>query len=98
MDRVSDRTVDVGGDIDYDQAGRAVTDQSSVEQAEGQAWTRSYNMDGDGIRLRNGFPRWVSPAGDGGLSDARCQRVAHRAQTPEDVSALGPEPQPEELL
>ncbi len=25
-------------------------------------------------------------------------RMVHRAQTPKDVSALGPEPQPEELL
>ena len=55
-------------------------------------------MDGDRLRLRNGFPRWVSPAGDDGFPHARRRRVAHRSQTPEDVPTLGLEPQPEELL
>ena len=32
------------------------------------------------------------------LSNARGRRMADRPQTPKDVSTLGPEPQPEELL
>ena len=37
-----------------------------------------YSMDGDCIRLRNGFPRWVSTAGDASFPDARRRRMAHR--------------------
>jgi len=55
-------------------------------------------MDGDRIRLRNGFPRWVPRGGHDRLSRARCQRVADRSQTPEDVRALGLESEPEVLL
>ena len=82
----------------HDQAGRTVTDQSSAESSESQARPRPHSMDGDRIRLRNGFPRWVSPAGDDGLPHACRGRMAHRPQTPKDVSTLGPEPQPEVLL
>ena len=53
-------------------------------------------MDGDRIRERDGFPRWVSLAGDGELPDAGGRRMAHRPQTPKDVPTLGPEPQPED--
>ena len=41
-----------------------------------------------------GFPT----AGDLELPDDGRRGLAHHSQTPEDVSALGPEPQPEELL
>jgi len=51
---------------------------SSAESTESQAWSRSYSMDGDRIRLRNGFPRWFSLVGDVGLPDACGRRMAHR--------------------
>ena len=98
LDSLSYRAVDVGGACDHDQAGRTVTNQSGAESAEGQTWSRPLSMDGDRFRLRNGFPRRVSTAGDVGFPDACRRRMAHRPQTPKDVPTLGPEPQPEELL
>src|ERR1700733_4682212 len=82
----------------HDQAGRAVANQSSAEPAESQARTRPYSMDGDRIRHGNGFPCWVPNASDCQLSDVGRCGLADRPQTSEDVSALGPKPQPEELL
>jgi len=55
-------------------------------------------MDGDRLRLRNGFPRWVSLARNDSFPHARRRRVAHRSQTPKDVPTLGAEPRPEVLL
>jgi hypothetical protein len=55
-------------------------------------------MDGDRIRHGNGFPCWVPNdfhiqfPNDGG------RRMAYRPQTPKDVPAMGPQPQPEVLL
>ena len=44
------------------------------------------------------FPRRVPNAGDPEFSNTRGRRMADRPQTPKDVSTLGLEPQPEELL
>src|SRR6185437_10057297 len=96
LDRFTYRSVHVR--CAHDQAGRAVTDQSSAESSESQTGPRPHSMDGDCLRLRNGFPRWVSILGDGCLSHACRECMAHHSQTPEDVSTLGPEPQPEVLL
>jgi hypothetical protein len=84
--------------MSHDQAGRTVTYKSGVEQAPSQARTRPFGMDGDRIRLRNGFPRRVPNAGNPKLSNTRRRRMADRPQTPKDVSTVGPKPQPEELL
>ena len=78
--------------------GRTVTDQSGHEQAQSQARARPLDMDGHCVCERNGFPRWFPTAGDLELPDDGRRGLAHHSQTPEDVSALGPEPQPEELL
>ena len=86
----------VGGG--HDQARRTVTNQPSAESTEGQAGPRPHSMDGDRIRLRNGFPRWVPRRGHDCFSCARRERVADRPQTPEDVRALGLESKPEVLL
>ena len=72
--------------------GEPLPINQALNRSESQARPRPYSMDGDRIRLRNGFPRWVSPAGDLQLPDAAVLRVAHRPQTPKDVPALGPEP------
>ena len=82
----------------HDKTRRTVTDQSGIEQAESQARTRPFSMDGDRIRLRNGFPRRFPNGGSTRFSDAHGQRMADRPQTPKDVSTLGLKPQPEELL
>jgi hypothetical protein len=66
LDRFIDRPIHVR--CAHDQAGRTVTNQSSAEPAESQTWSRSYSMDDDCFRLRNGFPRWVSPAGDDAIA------------------------------
>src|SRR5580692_140622 len=82
----------------HDQARRTVSNQSGAEQTEGQARTRPHRMDGDRIRLRNGFPRWVTNHRDNQLPDAPRWRMAHRPQTAKDVPTVGPEPQSEILL
>jgi hypothetical protein len=56
MDRQSYRPDNAVGGV-HDQARRTVTNQSGAESAEGQAGPRPHSMDGDRIRLRNGFPR-----------------------------------------
>ena len=56
------------------------------------------SMDGDRIRLRNGFPRWVPRRGADRFPVAGHRRVARRPQTSEDVRTLGLEFEPEVLL
>ena len=55
-------------------------------------------MDGDCIRLRNGFPRWVPRRGADRVSVTGRERMANRPQTSEDVRTLGLEFEPEVLL
>lgn len=97
MDWLTNRTVDVGV-TSHDQAGRTVTNQSGVEPAKGQVGPRPLSVDGDRIRHGNGFPRGVPDAGDLELSNDGGRSLAHRPQTPKDVSTVGPQPRPEELL
>src|SRR5271170_5067411 len=80
----------------HNQAGRAVTNQSSAEQTKGQARPRPLSMDGDRIRHGNGFPRRVPNDCHFQFPDDGGRCMAHRPQTPEDVPTMGPEPQPEE--
>jgi hypothetical protein len=84
--------------MSHDQAWRTVTDQPGYEQAQSQARARPLNMDGHCVCERNGFPRRVPNVGDAWISDDGDWRMADRPQTPKDVSAMGLEPQSEELL
>ena len=97
LDWLAHRADDAVGD-GHDQARRTVTNQPSAESTEGQAGPRPHSMDGDRIRLRNGFPRWVPRGGDDRLSRACRECMDDRSQTPEDVRALGLESKPEVLL
>ena len=63
---------------DDDQARRAVTNQSSVEQAESEARTRPLSMDGDRIRHGNGFPGWVPKDCDLRFPHDGGRRMAYR--------------------
>jgi len=77
MDRQFDRPNNaVGGGPD--QAGRTVANQPGAESTEGQAGPRPHSMDGDRIRLRNGFPRWVPHGGDDRFPVSRRKCVADR--------------------
>ena len=97
LDWLAHRSDDaVGGG--HDQARRTVTNQPGAESTEGQAGPRPHNMDGDRIRLRNGFPRWVPRGGDDRLSNACRKCMADRSQTSQDVRAVGLKSEPEVLL
>jgi hypothetical protein len=77
LDWLAHRSDDaVGGG--HDQARRTVTNQPSAESTEGQAGPRPHSMDGDRIRLRNGFPRGVPRGSADRLPLTRRERVADR--------------------
>ena len=96
LDRLANRPVDVT--VRHDQTGRTITNQSGHEQTESQVRPRPLSMDGDRLRDGNGFPRWVPHAGNRQLSHDGGRSMACRPQTSQDVSALGSQPQPKELL